>query len=334
MRLIPLTLVIALLPVPTLAVDEPPISDRSGLTNLSLQLENDAFTFERRDRWYSNGIKFDWSTNRSPPPDWLEFSGKLVPWFNRRGSNWWGWSLQQRIFTPENITDPEFPPDDRPYAGWLNLSFSMATLNGYYMDRFHIGVGLVGQGSLAEEAQDLSHELIGSEQAVGWDTQLPNEPTLLIAYDRQWRLGERSFEEGYGSDWVPSTGVLLSNAITQAEVGLFWRFGKNMPDDFGPPRIAGLPNGAAYFRPTAASGWYFCIGVNGSYVPHNLFLDGTVFSDSPSVDSEPLVGEAFAGFIYYIRNLRFSYVFVERSKEFEAQESSQSLGAITLTWSL
>lgn len=75
-------------------------------------------------------------------------------------------------------------------------------------------------------------------------------------------------------------------------------------------------------------------GANASYVSYNFFLDGSLFRESPSLDSEPYVGEVFAGFVYYFRDLRFSYVFVGRSKEFEAQDESQSLGAITLTWSM
>lgn len=133
---------------------------------------------------------------------------------------------------------------------------------------------------------------------------------------------------------APGAGVVLSNVISQVEGGFHGELAELCRIIFGQTHIPALPNGAAYFRPTAASGWYFCVGVNGSYILHNIFLDGTTLSDSPSVDSEPLVGEAFAGFIYYIRNLRFSYVFVERTREFDTQDGSQSLCALTLTWSM
>lgn len=245
-----------------------------------------------------------------------------------------GWSLQQHIFTPEESSNPEFFPADRPYAGWLNLNFSIVALKDNHLTRLHFGAGLVGETSLAEVSQNLSHELMGSTEPIGWDMQLQNEPTFLIAYDRKWRVAQRLFEAGLYSDWAPSVGVALSNAITQVEVGLSWRFGKNIPADFYPPRVTAVPNDAAYFRSSASTGWYLFVGVNVRYVPYNLFLDGSLFRDSPSVDSEMFVGEAFTGFVYYLHDLRFSYVFVERSKEFETQDEGQSLGAITLTWSM
>jgi lipid A 3-O-deacylase len=304
------------------------------MTNAGLQFENDAFALRTRDGWYTNGLKFNWVTNESEAPNWLSVAGSKLPFFDAGSPEWWGWSLQQQIFTPEDIDAPEFPPDDRPYAGWLNLNFSLANLRPDRLERIHLGIGITGEASLAEEIQEFSHELLGTNEAIGWDTQLPTELTLSLAYDRQWRLGDQEFESGYQMDWAPHAGLMLGNALTKAEAGLFWRFGRDFPDDFGPPRITALPDGAAYFRPRAQSGWYFCIGANVSYVAHNLFLDGATFEDSPSVESSDFVGEAFAGYVYYLRDFRISYVYVRRSKEFENQDQPQNLAAITFTWAV
>jgi lipid A 3-O-deacylase len=235
---------------------------------------------------------------------------------------------------PPTSTTPGFPPNDRPYAGWLNLSFSLANLNGVYLEQIHLGIGVTGEASLAEEIQGLSDELLGANEASGWDTQLPTEVTLLLAYNRQWQLGNRAYHNGYLSDWAPHAGFSVSNAISQVRGGGFWRIGRNLPDDFGPPRISAMPNGSAYFRPSADNGWYICFGANLSYIAHNLFLDGTLFRESPSVDSKPFVGEVFMGYVRYWEDVRFSYTIARRSSEFVNQREPQNFGAITLTWSL
>lgn len=319
---------ILLVSLPIISTAEPP------LTVASLQFENDAFTLQIRDRWYSNGFKFNWVTNESEAPDWLQLASSYMPLFEQNSASWWGWSMEQRIFTPGDISEPAFPPEDRPYAGWLSLDFSQATVKPNYLERIHFGIGLTGEPSLAEETQDLSHDLLHANEALGWDTQLPTELTLLLSYNRQWRLGERAFDDGYGSDWAPNAGLTLGNAITSVEAGVFWRSGRNLPDDFGPPRITTSPNGAAYFRPSGRRGWYWCIGTNLAYRAHDLFLDGTTFRDSPSVESEPVVGEAFAAFVYHFDSMRFSYLYVRRSKEFENQDEPQNLAAITFSWAL
>lgn len=86
----------------------------------------------------------------------------------RHSPDWSGWSL-----TPEGISDPEFPRNYRPYTGWLNLNFSLANRAPDHLERVHLGIGVTG----AEEVQDLTHELIGTSEAIGGDTQLPNELT-------------------------------------------------------------------------------------------------------------------------------------------------------------
>jgi lipid A 3-O-deacylase len=214
------------------------------------------------------------------------------------------------------------------------LNFSKARFEEDFAERVHFGIGATGAPALADETQKLLHDISGAEEPVGWNTQMPTEITLLGAYDRQWLLGDDDHPSGYHSDWAPHAGFALGNAITQVEAGMFWRFGKNMPDDFGPPRITALPNGAAYFRSTAESGWYVCAGGGVSYVAHNIFLDSPVFQNSPAVIREPIIGEAFLGYVHYNKKLRVSYTLVRRSRQFAAQSELQNFGAVTATMML
>jgi hypothetical protein len=82
-------------------------SPEQGHTNIVVQMENDIFAVGNSDRWYSSGLKLKWATNRSAAPAWLTRLAAWVPPFD--GGQWWGWSLQQVISTPRDITDPEPP---------------------------------------------------------------------------------------------------------------------------------------------------------------------------------------------------------------------------------
>jgi hypothetical protein len=82
--------------------------------------------------------------------------------------------------------------------------------------------------------------------------------------------------------------------------------------------------GGAMLHGTRASGggsrqgreWYVFAGVDHRLVAHNIFLDGTVFRDSPSVTRRPHVWDVSAGFSLRIDGLRFSLTRIRRSEEF------------------
>lgn len=303
-----------------------------GMTIIGIEYENDVFVGSGQDRWFSNGFKFNWTTNRRPPPEWVTTLANTAPGFAVGEDDPWGWSLEQRMFTPDNIEDPLLPPLDRPYAGWLNASLTLGRVEENRLTRVHMGLGVVGRASLAEPTQKAIHRLIGAAEPVGWDTQLPTEVTVTAGWNRQWRLAPRTHRNGWQSDWNPATGIMIGNAITFVGGGGFWRIGKRLPDDFGPPRITTMPAGSIYFRPTHDSGWYFQAGANVRYVAHNVFLDGNTFRNSPSVECDPLLGEVFAGAVYYRGNMRISYGLMKRSREFKGQASRQNFGVVTIVW--
>ena len=70
---------------------------------------------------------------------------------------------------------------------------------------------------------------------MGWDTQIPNEPTLQPGWDRQWRISNTRVDDGLLIEAAPTVGATVGNAVTGAKVGGFIRIGENIPLDFGPP---------------------------------------------------------------------------------------------------
>ncbi|MDZ3823774.1 MAG: lipid A deacylase LpxR family protein [Pseudoxanthomonas sp.] len=292
----------------------------------SFIVENDLFA--DTDQHYTNGLRMVWAAGPdSRPPPWAMRLARAVPGFPDQGSPRWGWALGHSMFTPSDITLVEPPAGERPYAGWLYLTVAMAQVSGRRLDQVGITGGVVGPASMAEQSQRFVHRLIGSDTPRGWDSQLRNEPGLVLTWLRSWgslasaELGPTTI------DLTPHVGAALGNVFTYGNAGATVRWGNRLPADFGPPRVQpGLP-GSGDFSPGEDFGWYLFAGIEGRAVARNLFLDGNTFRSGPSVDRRPFVGDLQAGIVLDWPRLRLSYTHVMRSREYEGQPANDDFGA-------
>lgn len=306
--------------------------NRAPTQLVSVEYENDLFA--RRDSWYTNGFRVTWGDNTTPLPDWLAQTARAFPLFPETDDPiLWGVSLGQAIFTPRDISDPEYPPDDRPYAGWLGLGAHLAAIQPGRMDRLVLLAGTVGPASGAERTQHFVHDITGSEPPVGWDTQLPNEASLILAYDHARTSMRGDIPDSQLSwEFMPSAGGVIGNTVIEARTGFLHRIGMNIPRDFGPPRMSHVPIGSALFEPTGETGWYAFWGISARYVVHNIFLDGSLVQDTPSVEKKPIVGEIYSGLAVQWGQNRLSYTHVLRSREFDTQEKAETYGTLSFSW--
>jgi hypothetical protein len=67
-------------------------------------------------------------------------------------------------------------------------------------------------------------------------------------------------------------------------------------------------------------------------VARNIFLDGNTYTDSHSVDSNPLVADLSAGVAVNYKNTKVAYALVYRTKEFKGQDEGQTFGTVSLNW--
>jgi hypothetical protein len=186
---------------------------------------------------------------------------------------------------------------------------------GNRLDTVELDVGMVGPAALGEQVQSRWHALVGAPQPRGWSNQIPNEPAFLVAYLQKRRLGAGNVQ------LVPHVGVTLGTVMTLARVGGIVRAGQHMTG-FGPDTIE--PGGAMLqsIRHAAdvqkASGleWYVFVGGDVRLVARNVFLDGVLFRDSPSVDRRTRVYDLTAGLAMRYQQLNFSLTRVRRSEEF------------------
>jgi lipid A 3-O-deacylase len=198
-----------------------------------VEYENDLFAGE--DRFYTSGIRLSRIAEAREAPSWLESVAMRFPGFADHDVLPYRLSIGHNIYTPADIENPAFPPDDRPYAAWLYSQFSTGTLHPQGADRVRVGLGIVGPAALGRPIQKYAHELIDSPVPVGWDTQLRNEPTLQLGYDRMRRFLDRAKPEQFGFDLSWLAGITAGNAHSHATLGGFMRLGYNLPDDYRSP---------------------------------------------------------------------------------------------------
>jgi len=315
-----------------------------NLHTFSIYLENDYFA--GKDGEYSNGLKLTWSSSIKDqypkdvwPHRWLYPLVRHIPFekYPDRKKNI-TFAFGQNIYTPEDIEAEEVVEDERPYAGITYLSLGFHSRLEREMDSIEVSLGLVGPNSYAEQCQKAVHRVFDDIQPKGWDNQLNNEPVLEIVYEHKKKIIQTGITGGFGQDLILNTGGGLGNALTYYNLGLAYRIGWNMPNDFGifPIRPISSFNGSFDEKdPRSAKnskiGVQFFASVEGRAVLYNIFLDGNTFTDSHSVNKKPVVGDFVTGIDVSMGNAQLSFALVHRSKEYETQSEAQKFASINFS---
>ena len=308
-----------------------PVADRSvpdPRGTLSFLLDNDLFA--GTDKNYTSGFQFDWRSPSYDQPMWMAAVTNRLSWiFPQGGTPRWGVSFGQNIFTPEDTSRRIPDPRDRPYAGWLFGSLSLASYTATSYGSVELQMGIVGPGALGEQFQNGVHRLRGFDLAEGWDHQLKDEFGINAIVSRQWRWNWETGIPGLQYGVVPSLSASLGNVYTYASAGGMIRFGSNLNSDFGPPQTRPARSGSAFFQPEDGDfGWYVFAGVEGRAVARNIFLDGNTWRDGPRVNRETFTGDVSAGVAVMYRRVRLTATYTIRSREFEHQRGNSQYGSV------
>lgn len=298
----------------------------------TLLFENDFFY--NSDNNYTSGLGLAWAAPPNAAPEWAVESARRLPWFPVEGVLRHGYVMGQNVYTPQDVRLADPPRDDRPYAGWLYGAIGLGIEAGALYDQVALTLGVIGPASLGEAGQKAVHKIKGAKATRGWDTQLKNEPGIVLSYQRNWRGVVTTTLAGLDLDVMPHVGGALGNVHTYANTGAMLRLGRRMVRDLGPLRIAPNPPVSGYFAPSDGVTWYLFVGVDGRAVARNIFLDGNTFQDSRSVDKKPFVGELHTGFAMTWRALRVTYTHVQHTREFETQTRGEEYGAIAISMAL
>jgi hypothetical protein len=316
----------------------------------SIQIENDVFNpIGKSDRDYTNGIRLAWLSPALPQlPDGVAALVTLPTFFGEAPASSvtrrFGISVGQNLYTPADTATSAPIFNDRPYAAWLYASFALQSIykredpktredEPVRMDVLQFDVGLIGPAAGGEFVQNNFHRLINATPALGWANQLHNEPTFGLTFERRWRTGRHVLfdEPKLEVDIVPRIGAAAGNVATYASAGGTLRIGKELRNDFGPPRSRPSLPGTEGFVGNG-TGWYVFVGFDGEAVARNIFLDGNTDGNSLHVTHRPFVGEFQAGLAVFFGGVRVSYTQVVRTPEFFEQNRFDQFGSISVTF--
>ncbi len=316
------------------AAEEKPSHKKPDKGVFSIQFENDLF--DGSDRWNTSNQQIGYAFRPEDTwqdtilPYWMTAPGRWIPWMTHDATQKIvAIQFGQQFFTPVSKTQIPPDPSDRPYAGWLYANLSWIVQTQATRDTLQLSLGVVGPWSLARETQDFMHDNVAHvDKFQGWDYQLPNEPAIVIAYERIWRIATGDLGENLSYDILPWAGLVVGNVYDYANAGCMARIGWHLPDDFGPQlmRPAGITS-PAYTLQEAPVSFYGFFGAEGRAIARNIFLDGSTFKDSASIDKYNILAELQAGLALRYKQVELIFSQAFRTEEFIGQPCPQWFGS-------
>lgn len=302
----------------------------------SLTIENDLFG-KGSDQNYTSGIRLGYLDVNAEFPDFAHRLARLIPTFEINETSSIFYSFGQNIYTPDNLRQRTQAPDDRPWAGYLYTSVGMVSLTDNHSDEIEASIGVVGPWALAEQTQKLFHNhlTVDSPSPKGWSNQLGNEPALMLAWQRRFPDVAKTDIGRLSLAASPYFGATIGNVYTYANTGMHFRLSPKYDKwQDTPVRVRPSMPGTGFFTaPEDRWSWYIFGGAEGRAMARNIFLDGSTFEDSHSVDKKNFVADLNLGFAVTYENIRLSYTLVHRTKEFDTQKDTDLFGAFGVSYS-
>lgn len=329
--------------------------NRREKASVFMLLENDVFSGE--DENYTNGFTMGYISEMEDKDD-LGFFSRTLGTLNGGGnsSSWWsdfmgmprssnpehqwGINITQLMFTPQSLESISTPiTTEHPYGAWLAVGFTSIVKNEDRSNTLTFYAGTVGKNALGEPIQDIVHDVMQSPKWEGWDNQLPNEITFMLSFERKYRMRWMEHENnGWGSDGYASWAADLGNVYIRGGSSLYFRYGYNLPASCA--QVGWEPNNNntipfAGMNSYMDGNWslYAFGGLRGNVVGYDVFLDGTMFRDSPvTISKYPFVGDMFLGLCWRYKNMDMIFGCTRRSKEYPSQRAPQWMGTVSLRY--
>ncbi len=282
----------------------------------SLLWENDKFSFDNQDRYYTQGLRM------------------VV-----NHENGFYAALTQEINTPADTVSANPPLDDQPYSAALYFSYG----HGRVFERggrrdvlfvWEFQLGVVGPAAGGPTIQNSVHRLIGMPTTSGWQTQQPNEIVANLNLDFRKRFDLPGPRPGL-RDLIVRAGAEMGTIRTEFILAGEVRWGKGLARSWGNTTIRHCP---AYdpvdrlrgdFTDPLFAAWFF-VDAQVEVVVSNYATDGSNFRTSRGVIREPVVGQLAVGYSFQFDRFATTLYTSLRTHEFEGQKSLHGVGGVKL----
>ncbi|GGA87480.1 lipid A deacylase LpxR family protein [Puia dinghuensis] len=177
-----LILSLSALTTPSIA-QSPAAAGKDSITRLlRIYEDNDGINIfgQWTDDAYTAGTRIDLFYQPATRPHGL--LGKYALRAGDSSIDSYGWGVMQLMYTPEDLSQTTFQPNDYPYSGGLIATHARYSYNPvkHYDLQTELVMGVLGPASLAQQTQSLVHRLTGFMEPKGWGTQFRNAPLLNI----------------------------------------------------------------------------------------------------------------------------------------------------------
>ncbi|MDB5241349.1 MAG: hypothetical protein JWP57_1974 [Spirosoma sp.] len=288
---------------------------------LAIDWENDAFQVRQKsvsDRYYSNGLRVThmgrfwqrWPTRHALLT--------LLPKDNRTYNSLYSFSIGQEIYTPKNTKIARRPlyPNDRPYAGYLFVSWGLSTTDPIGARRLTsaLTLGMIGPVSGAAEVQQRLHKLLGQPMPAGWEAQMKNDPAISYYVRYEGRVIPRFSPV---VDVIGDIDVTIGSLMNVAGMGGTLRLGL-FNDYFQNPTGLYNAGGAA----TRRFQCYAFVRIGFRAVLDNALLQGGWLNGSnnyyalPAVELQHFYGQMDVGGVIAGKNVQLTFTQHVRTAEF------------------
>lgn len=289
-------------------------------SSFGFRTENDAYLGFGSDRYYTNGLFINYSRAIRQ----ADTSDKFI-------KRTWDAEIGQSIYNAQTGAVPDISYVDRPFAGYL---YGSAKINWFTKDGEHlsagISVGTVGPNSLAQDAQELLHDIVGFYEINGWQYQVRNE----LGINAQFEYKRPLARTGATTDFSLSSKASLGTTFTGAAAGILFRAGDINELFQSVSSGSRISNQKGSVIPDKE--FFFYTQPTLQVVVYDATIQGGLFRDEKGpVTYKPnrLIYSQEVGVKYAQDRWMLSFAAIFKTKELKSQAKSHQYGSASLHYS-
>lgn len=280
--------------------------------------DNDSYLAQGSDRYYTNGlfIYFRHAMDQE----------KLAPKLEKKT---WEITAGQEMYNPISGYAPDPTKQDRPFAGYL---YAGAAMNWFYADESILKVGAklgtTGPNSLAEDGQELLHDVVGFYALDGWQYQIKNAMTLNFS-GQYTRLLHRA--DNKATDFSFEGYANVGTIYNGAGAGILFRAG-GLNQLFNSAYTNAVIGHNAKTKALVKREVFFYAKPQLNFVAYDATIQGSMFNDNDPVTFgvKPIVFAQQLGFNYSSQRFTFDFGMIFKTKEVKSTAKAHQYGAISM----
>ncbi|MEI6864911.1 lipid A deacylase LpxR family protein [Flavicella sp.] len=284
---------------------------------IGLISDNDLYVSTYYDRYYTNGtfLYFRYLSKTSHEKKLHEFR------------------IGHQMYTPKLSNLSSLEDIDRPYAGYLFASYSQLFFSKKnYGIKYSFELGLLGPDAMAQDLQNVIHNIYGFKSANGWDSQIENTLGINLEFIFLKPFNNTTHKR---IDFTFVSSCKLGTIFSEVNTNIYGRFnllGKQLNSYSNSLLFGTNLNTVAKQQKKEL---FLFLKPQLGYALYNATIQGSLFNnDSPiTFGINSIIYELEFGIKYAIKHFDLSYSIIKYSKKTEViEENTNTYGTIHIAY--